>query len=74
MEEFKFKIEIEGVDGALYYSVPNDGQTEQEAIKQVYNIFQTVVKDSLDFTIISPNGIGLLIGKFHGEDMIPMVK
>lgn len=64
--EYKFKIEIEGVDGALYYSVPNDGQTEQEAIKQVDNIFETVVKDSLHFTIISPNGIGL--------DMIPMVK
>tara|TARA_Y100000593_G_scaffold87639_1_gene168479 strand:- start:250 stop:429 length:180 start_codon:yes stop_codon:yes gene_type:complete len=35
MEEFKFKIEIEGVDGALFYYVPNDGQTEQEAIEQV---------------------------------------
>ena len=64
--EYKFKIEIEGVDGALYYSVPNDGQTEQEAIKQVDNIFETVVKDSLHFTIISHNVIGL--------DMIPMEK
>ena len=35
MEEFKFKIEIEGVDGTLFYYVPNDGQTEQEAIEQV---------------------------------------
>ena len=35
MEEYKFKIEIEGVGGVLYYSVPNEGQTEQEAKKQV---------------------------------------
>ena len=35
MEEYKFKIEIEGVGGVLYYSVPNEGQTEQEAKEQV---------------------------------------
>ena len=35
MEEYKFKIEIEGVGGVLYYSVPNDGQTEREAKEQV---------------------------------------
>ena len=35
MEEYKFKIEIEGGGGVLYYSVPNEGQTEQEAKEQV---------------------------------------
>ena len=35
MEEFKFKIEIEGVDGTLINYVHNYGQTEQEAIEQV---------------------------------------
>jgi len=40
IKEYKFKIEIEGVGGTLYYSVPNDGQTEQEAKEQV-NYFLT---------------------------------
>jgi|TARA_R100000149_G_C5826136_1_gene103504 hypothetical protein len=33
MEEFKFKISIEGVDGYLYYSV--EAETEQEAVDTV---------------------------------------
>ena len=35
MEEYKFKSEIEGGGGVLYYSVQNEGETEQEAKEQV---------------------------------------
>ena len=36
MQEYKFKITIDGVDGTLYYSI--DAESEQEA-RETVNIF-----------------------------------